>query len=91
MIRLCSLIGYGHVIAGNPSSPRIVIAIVRLGPQIAIFLQFAISLSKYRKFAIVWQAPKLWNSGTLIGKVEKGCVFLLLVVKPMSSSSSNVT
>jgi len=44
--QLCDLIGPGHVTAGNPSSLRIVIAIVWLGTRIAI--SFAISLSQIR-------------------------------------------
>jgi len=48
-----SLIGPGHVTAGNPSSLRIVIAIVLLGTR---FATFAISLSENRKYAIARQA-----------------------------------
>jgi len=40
-----SLIGFGHVTAGNPSSLRIVISIMWLGIRITNFWRFAISLS----------------------------------------------
>jgi len=46
--KLRSLIGFGHVTAGNPSSSRIAIAIVWLGTRIAIFPRHAISLSQIR-------------------------------------------
>jgi len=70
--QLCSLIGFGHVTAGNPSSSQIVIAIAWLRTRIAIFPRL-----DYCKIAIVWQAlyatTNQITSGSNVGKVTEMC------------------